>query len=288
MSAAPIVIERLTWVGPLGVRFRDSATDAIIGNGLTVTASRPGGTGRAVTARPNRSGAVVFQHLPGLQDLEAGQGDAAYWASLPFTLPFVVLVTDALGRYHPFRFTVDLPHQGLFTWAGASPLDADGVPLYAAPTAGPPSGLAVVRADLWNALADQPAAWATLEARVASGPWVRGVADRAGRVLVLPPYPAPPPRPLGSPAGSAQPLVALEWAMQLRATYAPQQTVPALLDLDTLLAQPPAPLWADTTRTWPLPAQTLRLGRECVVRSDDALTGAPLSVLLLTPAGSPL
>lgn len=167
---------------------------------------------------------------------------------------------------------------------------AAALPLFSAPTRSGGGGLATLRASLWDAYADAPAAWALLEARIGGGPTVRGLADELGRVALVFPYPEPSGFAEQSPPSA--PFTKLEWPVQLFASYMPQRPVPTLPSLPDALAQPRAKLWADSGLDAPLTQATLRSGQELVVRSFDTspeapLGGRPLPVLLITPAGSP-
>lgn len=167
---------------------------------------------------------------------------------------------------------------------------AAALPLFSAPTRAVGGGLATLRASLWDALADAPAAWALLEARFNGQPTVRGLADEAGRVALVFPYPEPAAFAEQSPPST--PFTKQEWPVQLFASYMPQRPVPTLPSLPDALAQARANLWADSALTTPLTQATLRSGQELVVRSFDTSPdapsgGNPLPVLLITPAGSP-
>jgi hypothetical protein len=167
---------------------------------------------------------------------------------------------------------------------------ASALPLFSAPTRSGAGGLATLRASLWDAHVDAPAAWALLEARVTGQTTVRGLADELGRVALVFPYPEPSAFAEQSPPSA--PFAKQEWPVQLFASYMPQRPVPTLPSLPDALAQPRAKLWADSGLTSPLTQATLRSGQELVVRtfdtSPEAPTGGkPLPVLMITPAGSP-
>jgi hypothetical protein len=288
------VLETVTRVTPLGVRFWDPVAEAAA-EGLGVTAYRAGDSRQRVTAVMNRKGVYLLRDVPGLGDLESGAGDAAYWASLPPPQRFTVEVVDPAGRFIPFSFTADLPCRGLFTWqcATASPPNppAAFVPLFSTASRPVPAGSAAVRADLWDPGAGAPAAGAVLEVRPAGQPAARGIADDQGRVVVLLPWPPPAlPFPvLGSPmAGAAVPLAQQQWPVDLRASYAPLGPGPPPRDLCALLSQPPADLWSGSSRLAPLTGATLRFGQDLVLRTLDEDRQVPLSVLYITPAASPL
>jgi hypothetical protein len=151
--------------------------------------------------------------------------------------------------------------------------------------------MAALRADLRDPVADVEAAGAVLEVRPPGLPPSFGVADIHGRVAVLFPYPEPPTPPVGP--GSPQPGQAgspsqQSWTVRVRARYAPQGPPPAFPDLCDTLNQGPATLWADSDRLRPLTEAVLRFGQDLVVRTVDAVTLAPLSVLYVTAGASPL
>ena len=167
---------------------------------------------------------------------------------------------------------------------------AQSLPLYSSPTRPVTGGLAVLRASLWDTLADAPATWALLEARVNGQPTVRGYADAEGRVALVFPYPEPPSFVQQNPPQPSTPFTRQEWPVSIFASYRPQSPAPRVPDLKATLAQPRATLWADAARTTPLTKVTLRSGQQLVVRSFEAPTDAapesrPLPVLLITPAG---
>lgn len=166
------------------------------------------------------------------------------------------------------------------------------VPLFSAPARRAGTGMAVIRAELWNPVAKAPASFALFEARVVGRQTMRGVADRQGRVALVFPYPEPtvPPDAPGQPA-PVPPLTRQEWAVEVRAYYktpAAGATPPTVPELAATLAQPRAELWADEARSAPLTRATMRFGQELVVRSQRNVANAPLDpvplpVLLVTP-----
>ena len=106
---------------------------------------------------------------------------------IPPNKDFVIEVTDEQRRFQPFQFTASLPAEGIFKWDVAldSPLSArTTVPLFSAPARSVASGMAAIRADLWDTSLDAPAAWAVIEAFTAGKFLGRGIADEAGRIAV--------------------------------------------------------------------------------------------------------
>lgn len=217
-------------------------------------------------------------------------GDGSKWVERrALARPFAVTsLTIELGA--GTAASVSAPGKAVFDNFRMESNPADALPLFSSPTRAAGGGLATVRASLWDAHADAPAAWALVEARFNGQPTVRGLSDEAGRVALVFPYPEPAAFAEQSPPSA--PFTKLEWPVQLFASYVPQRPVPTLPSLPTALAQPRANLWADSALTTPLTQATLRSGQELVVRSFDTSPdapggGKPLPVLLITPAGSP-
>lgn len=305
-------LDRLTLVAPLGLRFCDQMSGTFVGDGLDVQVYPSGNPFSKVPAVPNRSGIYVLHHAPGLRELEHGEGDLNYWQAPPPTKDFVIEVNDQQRRFQPFQFTASLPAQGVYKWVSpvvdSPPNPSESVPLFSAPARSVPSGMAAVRADLWDATNDAPASWAVIEASLDDRVIARGIADEQGRIALMFPYPAPrpfsmispPASPLGSPPGpSSLPLTEQVWPIRLRALYtaarpalsppAPFETSPPLPELRFTLAQPEASIWSDADLTEPLLEASLRYGHELVLQSQATSppSQARQSVLFITPAVSP-
>ena len=290
------VMERVSRVTPLGVRFLDEATGTLVGDGLQVSAFPEGQPASRRQSVVNRSGVHVLMDLPGLRDLEYADGDAgddAWWAALPARRPYTVEVWDTLGRFLPTSFRAELPHRGLFApdcvASPPSPLaplgDGPAVPLFSAPARQSAVPLAVLRAELWDPNELGPAAWALVEVTSPTGAFARGVADAQGRLALFFQYPEPEDFLPGSqvdasslPAGP--PLLEQAWALQVRVHYTRRTPVPQLPDVCLTLSQPPAGVWAEVTGSpLELLEPTLRYGQELVLRTQDA----PGSRLWITP-----
>lgn len=289
------VLEQVTLVQPLGLRFWDHVTEAVISDGLLVTAYPVADPGLRTAAYANRSGVYSVRNLPGLREIESGAGDAAFWAAHPPQFDFVVEVVDTEGRFLPFRLPVKLPVRGIYAFQDfelASPLDARQlVPLYSAPARMLAAPMAIVRAELYDPIRRTPAAWAVVEAEAGGAPPVRGIADDQGRVLLPFPFPEPQSFGLGSPLRPGGTRLADQmWPVDLKFAYTPQMPPPAIPDLTEVLKQLPARAWEDSLLTTPLTGTTLRYGQPVVLRSRSAASppgSTQMSVLLITPAGSP-
>jgi hypothetical protein len=306
----PVVFEHATRVAPLGVRFYDPLigryVDQLI---VTVRANRRPQSG-LLLLKPNRSAVYVLQNVPGLRDFEFGAGDAGFWAEfesgIPARSPYTLAVYDPLRRYLPFSLQVAVPAHGLVEWSCeplASPVEANaaGIPLFSTPQRPAPQPIqtmAVVRAGLYDPLADQPAAWAVLELSYEGRVLGRGIADERGQVVVFLPYPPPagflPLSPMTPTPPAGEPV----WTVAVRVgwlpTSPPAQAAtdapgPDLCEILRQLDGPPAHAWADATRTRLLTEASLRLGQELILRTASASPpdGPALSQLLVTPAVSP-
>jgi len=312
MTPSIETLERSTMVAPLGLRFHDTASGEFIRDGLNVSVYPTNKSESRVQAIANRSGVYVLHHAPGLRTLESGVGDQNYWDNLPPRKDFVIEVSDEQQRFQPFRFTEQLPIRGIYQWVSplstSPPSSRSSIPLYSAPTRSVPGGMASIRADLWDKQRERPAPWAVLEGYLDDELVVRGIADNAGKVALIFPYPAPqsfalnsPPSAVVSspPAPSGPPLAMQEWPLRLRAFYAPDgqtpsppvsfETKPVSPDLRFTLSQPEATIWANADATQPLTEVSVRYGRETILRSTSTTSppSSRSSVLFITAAVSP-
>jgi hypothetical protein len=165
------------------------------------------------------------------------------------------------------------------------------------------TGAAVMRANLWDAAANAPAAWAVVQASIPSAAArgvspVRAIADDRGQIALHMPCPDVEDLDGGSfdsPSGPAPvPLTARTWSVDLVVSYGHLAAgAPAIgnrgapiPDLCAAVTQPPATLWSDRARTTPLRRASLSYGSETVLRSAGSGAG-PQSVLFLTPGSPP-
>ena len=313
MATPFITLDRLTMVAPLGLRFHDATTGALVDDGLTIWAYPVGRPTAKQPAIVNRKGVYVLHHGYGLRERENGDGSRSYWDHPdPPNKDFVIEVTDLQRRFQPFQFTASLPFEGIFKWLDSPLSTRTTVPLFPAPTQSVASGMAVIRADLWDTSIDAPAAWAVIEAFTAGKFLGRGIADDMGRIAVIFAFPSPlsfglaspPGSPLGSPPiATSPPLTEQVWPLELRGFYtgrailSPPDWIDAvrtpLPDLRFTLSQPAATLWADADQTEILETN-LRFGRELILKSRPSPSSPPSplsqtrdSVLFITPAVSP-
>jgi hypothetical protein len=295
------VLDHLTMVSPLGLRLWDRVTEQAVTDGLIVTAYPLGQPDslRRVRAQVNYSGVYVFQHLPGMRSAEQGAGDDAYWQSPPARRSFIVEVVDLERRFQPFLLDAELPVRDLFEvecmTQQSPPLSAPAtVPLFSTASRPVPAAMAVLRADLWDPLAQRPAAWAIITAHAPGQRPMTGMADGEGRLALFFPYPEPIDLLPDSPPVTGISLFRQKWTIQLEAAYDrlepagfTQAGGTALQELCAIVGQSPASLWADASPVQPLTEGTLIYGQEIILRSQSTTDSTPPSVLLITPAGSP-
>jgi len=273
MTASVRVLERLTRVAPFGVQFRDPLSASFVREGLEVALYPVGQPWRRAFARPNPGAVYVLHEGPGLGRATRGTGDDAYWLAPPESREYRCEVTDLQARFQPVSFRVRLPLRGLFAPDCAPlspPPEGQGVGLFSAPARPLPAALAVVRAELVDAITGAPAAWALVAAHYRGSELGRGVADRNGRLVLAFPYPEPERRLRPSPPDAAAPELEgtlMSWEVRLRAFYEPRLTAEAIPDYCAVLAQPEARLLEERSPPLELDTTTLILGREFVYPS---------------------
>lgn len=278
-------LETVELVAPVGLQFIDELTGTLIADGLQFRATLGDDPLRPITAlavSTSPSGVHILSYLPGRRTVELGTVPLASAA-----IPSVeVEVTDTANRFLPLRLRIDPTDVGLLRHIESQRTGP--FPLFSAPARRAPAAVAVARALVLQSAEPgkigAPAAWAVIEAWLGSVRLGRGCTDQRGAITLLMPYPDALSDPLGSPPGALLALSQQEWSLELRAYYGDTGSPPRPLDstrppeLDALLAQPPATLWADAQHAHALAAVPLHYGRELTVSSDGA-EGA----LLLTP-----
>lgn len=290
------VLERVTRVTPLGVRFLDGATGAYVTGALSVEVYPKGEADRRTRGIVNRASVFVFRNLPSLSQIERGAGDAAFWAAETPRYPFVLEVRDGDDRFLPFTLDVLLPGRRLlgvaFDSPASSPLasqtgsSSQSLPVFSSPARAIPDAMGALRAEIVDSGTGAPAAWALVEAKGPGQALVTGLADGSGRVLLPLHYPKPVVT-LGSPGSPSLPLTSQTWTIDFTVRYRRRVPAPAIPDLADVLTQPAATTWQDVARTTAWTHATLRFGRDLVLASVTG-SGAASPTLLITPAGSPL
>ncbi len=303
------LLERQTWIAPMGVKFWDTSTGGHVGSGLRVTAYPGAHRLQATQAFPNRSGAYVLHRAWGMRGFELGVRGEPFPETAPPKQRYTIVVNDEERRYLPVRFEADLPTVGLFSWpitGERTPLDPpDGsVPLYTSIVRTAPAGMAVIRAELHEALDEvvngkrviRPASWTVLEARFNGHLLGRGIADEQGRIAFIFAYP-PPQDSLSSGASSSVgsnatriPLLKQQWPIQLQAFYQPTVLLspvdPSIPKLNDIFAQSPANLFLDEAETEPLTEVSLRYGPSVFIPPGSSDPNPiPLSILFVSPTG---
>ena len=253
-------LDTLVYRSPLGYRFIDPALDLPVTDGLVVTA-RPLVGGPTIKAQQNGEGIYLFGRLPGVP------ADGVWPADSPAAPPleFLIEVQDRLSRFLPVATVVSLP-------AAESLKEFF---LFSAPTRRESTGLGVIRGQLWDQSADQPAAYGVLEAEDQDGETWYGVADDRGCVALLFPYPVFGTSQTGSPPGSTTVLMGQGWSYTLTAWYQPQSvtypTGSSRPELKTVLAQAACSIVTATdpsVTTAPSLTLSVQFGQPFVLRTD--------------------
>jgi hypothetical protein len=296
-----MVLEQITRVGPLGVRFWDVAAMSPAGAGIKVVGYPDAFPELRFEAGMNHTGVYFFYNLPGMRDVENGDGDEEFWTNHPPKIPYTVEVSDPQQRYLPYQFSVLMPSHGLFGLVD-SPLsgmltpDATWLPVFSAPSRVMPGPTGVVHALLKDATLSSPleppdnlppAAWALVTAQASGVPLMTGLADDRGAVSLSIPYPEPRNSPFASPLVSPLGTGSLRlsdqtWPLNISVFYRSSTSVGQLPDLLSILRQPLAKSWSDTAHSTPANTFTLKFGTELVLRSVDSATSQDLAVLLIT------
>ncbi len=296
------VLEWMSRISPLGIRFRDAATRKTVDDDLVAIVYPAGVRELARTGVINRSGIFVFRDVYGLHDFETGFNDTtgdfagtdAFWnpTSPPARYDYTLEVRDPARRFLAFTLPVRLPQRGLlgisFTSPLASPLlgqtggSGGFVPVFSAPTRTVPEGMAALRAEIVDVGASpggsRPAAYAVIDAKAGDQPLVTGFADERGRILLPLPYPKPVIT-LGSMVTGNVPLEDQSWTVTFSVRYRRADPVPDLPDLYDVLSQPAVTAWQTVALTTPFTQATLAFGRELLV----ATQGTASHTLLITP-----
>ena len=287
------LLERVTLVAPLGMRFWDVAAGGPAEAGLTVVAYPNAYPDLISPAVWNASGIYSFSGLPGLRRAENGVGDDAYWRANPPSIPFTLVVSDPLNRYLPFQLSLLLPARGLYGLL-ASPLlavpvpDATWLPIFSTPARPAGGVIAMIRASLQDP-SGAGASWAVVTAQAPAAAPAIGVADSRGVISLPVPYPELRSALFGSPLVSAPlKLSDQRWPVAINVFWTPFSGNVTTPDLQSLLQQGEAFVWRDTARSTPATTFMLEFGNDLILRSVDSVTGRELPYLLVTPAGSPL
>jgi len=266
-------VEIVSIVTPLGVRFRDEATRSFVSDALTTSVHPVGCRETRRYGVTNGGDVYVFSNLPGLREIEFGEGDDAFWTLHNREFPFELAVRDERGRFLPYSLRTRVPQRSLVNLVLSSPLasplelttgDTDGcLPLFSAPGRTVPDGMGAFRAELVE-LGGGPAAWALVEAKAGNQRLMTGVADQLGRVLVPLLYPKPVVT-LGSPGTVNPPLTQQKWRVDVTIRYRRRDPVPDVPDLAEILMQPIAEVYLDPSPLTAWTGDTLTFGRELAI-----------------------
>ncbi len=281
------ILDRVTLVSPLGLRFWDRVLGTAISDGLRVTAYRPELPDQQYVAFPNHADVFIVRGLPGLRDFEHGAGDDDFWKTVKPLYTLTIEVQDEQGRFLPFRFDATVPFRGIYSLICPPPpappiaLPPDvsvpnlpHVPLYSSPARTAPGGTATLYAELAVKSSKAAAAWAWMAVSQGGKVLGRGVADEAGHVAILFPYPPMADKVPGNPLSGMAALPDQAWTLDLTVGYqanAVKVSASGKPDLCQVLMQPAA--------TLDVASVALRYGQPTIVRSSEG--GKPLSVVWL-------
>lgn len=288
MIPTPRVLESITHVTPLAVRFWDEVTQGTISDGLRVVAYSSQQPDRPLRPIENRHHTFVWSDLPGLREQESGTGDQDYWAAPPPTRTFTIEVQDDAARFLPFSFEVAAPFRDVITWqcltaAGPFTHPAGTVPLFTSPARSTPAVMAVIRLEVHRDQFDAqlkaypPAAWAMIEAYHGADFVARALADEQGRVTLVFPYPDLPAGDLGHP------FVKHTWTINLRAYYhptTPKATVPKLCPV---LSQGATKLWSNLLPVTQLTQVALPFGQPAAIPGPPPAKPSDTLLVWITP-----
>jgi hypothetical protein len=281
------ILERIVRPAPLGLRFRDTATGHLVGDGLQVTVTSLRNPGRRAELRVNGSGVWYAHRFPGFS--AEALAETSDWAAL--SQPCMVEVEDRSGRFLPLRVALDLPVRGLAQWPGWADLPQEplapwtdrssppeimpnALPLLSGVARMAPAPLAEIRCQLERDDGG-PTAWALLTA--AQGGVVRaiGQADAQGRAALFFPYPE---RPRASLASSPPAITEFRWSIELAAYWSGLDPAvpPELGDLLGQLEHPRILFASTLSPPEPLPPQLLSFARPLVLRTETAGSSSTL------------
>jgi hypothetical protein len=307
-------LETIIRRAPLGIRLLDLARGTPVTDGMVVTAQRVGALQKSYLAeRSPLSGIYGYRSLPGLRPFEVGEQLAVNWCSSPpdLGLPtaedllnpdmlhhlvgvdtggsapnFVVSIEDRLERFLPQTLLMCLPKERLLE-----------VPLFSAPARPTPTGLAVIRGELWDRMADRAAGWAMVRASADGVMIYTAIADARGMFTLFMPYASALPPLIGSPPHGLFAIDQLTWPLTVSVFYQPSRqrrvaSLPPAAPPDTrsILEQSAAAVYEAFNNSvpdvsGPAVIRPLRFGQELIVTTHGRDTlDRPHARLIVDPA----
>lgn len=228
------VLETSIQRAPLGLRFLDLVRSTAISDGLEVAAWPLGlMVQRRIAVRSPLSGVYGFRTLPGLHEFEAKGRPASDWCTPvaasppePIEVPglekplepgyegpipnFAVRVLDNQGRFLPQTLLMCLPRESLME-----------IPLFSSPARPTPPGQGVLRGQIWDRAADQPASWSLVTASADPTTSYVALADERGVFALFLPYASTLPPLSGSPPHGTGDMDELQWNLTIQVHYQP-------------------------------------------------------------------
>jgi len=173
----PVALEQIRTRTLLGVRFWDRLTNAVIADGLQVTAQRLSADltqrlGHPVVGRATPSGTIAFFGLTATE--RPAETDPDLWDASPPPQWIAVEMVDLRSRFLPMSFIAQTPFRGVFsgqaTWLATDLLRPAtetvwrlGVQLWSSPMRPVPPGRAMMRAQLVVGEGMTPAAYSLVQ-----------------------------------------------------------------------------------------------------------------------------
>jgi len=250
----------------LGLQFRDAVDGRVVAEGLQVEIEDLWQPRRRQALMANRSGVFALHRFAGQRGFGDDDIDSPQVANR-----FRVTARDTLGRYVATSVSPPVPGDGLFAprAAGSPPGLTRHVPLFSAATRPVPVAMASLRAELRECgHDDRPVRWARLELWLGSERLAEGLADDAGRVMLV--FPLPRPR---APVLRASPAAAgtyFDWSVTLRAFSQAGLPTDPIPDLEDLFAQPEVGLLQGASPPVPLAPLTLHAGETLIAASPPS------------------
>ncbi len=298
----------ITHVAPLGMKFYDTVRRSLQTD-LVVTVAPVNKSVYRTKMFCNMNNVFVVNRPYGLNDLLQNGASRSYWEDISGQeRPYHIEVNAPTSRFIPFSFAAPLPHKGYFvpecmtiTDPAKTPdFPANMILLYPGVNYRPPAHMALIQAQLYDPVAETPAAYAVIDALYEGTLLARGIADIKGNLMLCFDYPNPNGDPLDGGSGSGDnnnENDALQWSLDLRAFYTrfPAKErypnipdIPEFADICHTFSQIRANLWADWTgseaaSTGKMTDVTLKFRVGQQLKSSTTVITLPQSHLFITP-----
>ena len=292
------ILERVSQISLLGIRFWDPALDVQILKGLRATLAPIENVRQVRHATRTASGVYAFNNIPGMLNFENGIESTEVLSppgSPSLSRTYLLEVEDSERRFTGVSLLIDLPlpYAGLFLVdddAGSPSNTPKGFNLYSSITRSTARQYTCVRGELINRVTGLPAAHALVRVQTEDEFSWFGIADEKGRFAIMLPYPF-----LSVSFGGSPPTVEgirlseRTWNIQVSVMYdlLTQQFIRGALrpDYSSILSQNQALIYTQAPETAAGEVAELQAvlvyGRDLIVKTDG------FSELYVGPTGSP-